>query len=448
MTKIVPGQLDDADSIEFGSDDLLDREEFGARLMSLVTDNSGPLVLSLDAPWGEGKTTFLRMWQEMLREADVSTVYLNAFQHDQAEDPFVPLVATIIDTVDRDPNAKRVAEIQAKAGVVGAHLFSWGTKFAARAAALGLADAHDPLAATAGESAERSSRAVAQMVADRISTYSEEIRESGAFCEHLAEFLREGLGGAARPLVFIIDELDRCRPSFAVQLLERIKHVLCVPLITYVLAYHQDQMEEAVRGVYGRGIDARAYLTKFVHIRCALPKRTGSKPSFDDTFAFCESRLASHELELSRDTHDGIMEALPSLACAFDLSLRAIERVFTQLAIFYTAIGETRFSSPGIVGPLAVLRVKHPAVYRNLRDGDLDYHGLLEQVPQFARSGDRGLEWCKDWLRVCFLTDAEFAALGESDGARDLAGTLERFDLTRAGVVHHICSIFDLFRRG
>jgi hypothetical protein len=447
MTKFVAGQMDDENGLHFRSDDRLDREEFGSRLMNLVTDNAGSMVLSLDAPWGEGKTTFLKMWQQMLTENGIRSVYLDAFQHGQAEDPFVPLVASIIDAVEAGSDAEQLEVVRTKAGAVGAHLFSWGAKFAARSATLGLFGSRTLEATHENDTPEQSSRAIAKMVADRISTYSQEVREADAFSDQLNALIGHKAGVAGKPLVVIVDELDRCSPTFAVQLLERIKHVLCVPSITYVLAYHQDQMQEAVRGVYGRGIDARAFLTKFVHIRCDLPKRTSASLSEDDYFKYCEAQLNLRELDLPRETRDGILEVLPSLARAFGLSLRTMERVFTQLTIFYTAIGEARFGSPGIVGPLAVLRVKQPDVYRSLRNGRLDYAGLVEKVSELNGPGDRGFDWCSDWLRLCFLNDKEFAKLSADEGARILEETLDAFDLTRETVVPHVCSVFDLFRR-
>ena len=90
-------------------------------------------------------------------------------------------------------------------------------------------------------------------------TKSEENRKSlVAFKDYLST-LGKKLGGG-KNLVFIIDELDRCKPKFGLAILESIKHLFSVPHITFVLVMNRTQLEEAVRCEYGSGVDAARYL--------------------------------------------------------------------------------------------------------------------------------------------------------------------------------------------
>ncbi|WP_292455784.1 P-loop NTPase fold protein [Methylibium sp.] len=57
-------------------------------------------------------------------------------------------------------------------------------------------------------------------------------------------------------LIVFIDELDRCRPTFAIELLERIKHLFDVPNIVFVLSIDKSQVEVSTSSVYGVGINA------------------------------------------------------------------------------------------------------------------------------------------------------------------------------------------------
>ena len=75
-----------------------------------------------------------------------------------------------------------------------------------------------------------------------------------------------------RPLVFIIDELDRCRPPFALNVLERVKHLFSVENVCFVLVAHLPQLEAVVKGSYGLGVDARTYLEKFFQLQVTLPE--------------------------------------------------------------------------------------------------------------------------------------------------------------------------------
>jgi len=52
--------------------DALGRSGFGQSLLNLISQSNDELVISLDGQWGEGKTTFVKMWQGMLTQADLA----------------------------------------------------------------------------------------------------------------------------------------------------------------------------------------------------------------------------------------------------------------------------------------------------------------------------------------------------------------------------------------
>ena len=64
-------------------------------------------------------------------------------------------------------------------------------------------------------------------------------------------------------LIFIIDELDRCKPTFALEIIEKIKHIFSVPGIHFLIVTHLKQLENSVRYSYGADIDSQTDLQKF-----------------------------------------------------------------------------------------------------------------------------------------------------------------------------------------
>ena len=75
-----------------------------------------------------------------------------------------------------------------------------------------------------------------------------------------------------KPLVFIIDELDRCRPDFAIRLIERIKHFFDIPKIVFVLVMNKPQLLQSVKSFYGYDSEMNGdYLEKFVDFTVHLP---------------------------------------------------------------------------------------------------------------------------------------------------------------------------------
>ena len=71
--------------------------------------------------------------------------------------------------------------------------------------------------------------------------------------------------------MIFIDELDRCKPSYAVQLLERIKHYLCDERITFVFSVNLGELQHTIKHYYGNDFDACRYLDRFFDMRISLP---------------------------------------------------------------------------------------------------------------------------------------------------------------------------------
>ncbi|TOL41491.1 hypothetical protein CGH98_24085, partial [Vibrio parahaemolyticus] len=67
-----------------------------------------------------------------------------------------------------------------------------------------------------------------------------------------------------------IDELDRCRPSYAVEMLEVIKHFFELDNVVFVVATDTEQLQHAVKAVYGQLFDAQLYLGRFFRRRFSL----------------------------------------------------------------------------------------------------------------------------------------------------------------------------------
>ena len=97
------------------------------------------------------------------------------------------------------------------------------------------------------------------------------IREEKTLHENIKEFFTEILVERGHRLVVFIDELDRCRPSYTVQLLERIKHYFCDDRITFVFSVNLEELQHTIKHHYGNTFDACRYLDRFFDMRISLP---------------------------------------------------------------------------------------------------------------------------------------------------------------------------------
>ena len=97
-----------------------------------------------------------------------------------------------------------------------------------------------------------------------------ETEKQKSFHDAFADYLDNLIPSTGRLLV-LIDELDRCKPTYAVQLLERIKHYLSNDKITFVFAVNEEQLLNTIKVFYGEGFDAYKYLDRFFNYRLSLP---------------------------------------------------------------------------------------------------------------------------------------------------------------------------------
>ncbi|WP_249365868.1 P-loop NTPase fold protein [Pseudoalteromonas sp. NEC-BIFX-2020_002] len=93
------------------------------------------------------------------------------------------------------------------------------------------------------------------------------------------------------PAFILIDELDRCRPSYAIEMLETIKHIFDIPGVVFVVATDTEQLQHVVKSVYGVGFDARLYLGRFFNSRFSL--KSPNLSNFLDVH--CDSYVFSHD---------------------------------------------------------------------------------------------------------------------------------------------------------
>ncbi|MEO5703141.1 MAG: P-loop NTPase fold protein, partial [Gammaproteobacteria bacterium] len=314
--------------------DALDRKKFGVSLMNLVSRSDDALVIALNAPWGEGKTTFIKMWQGLLKENNVNSIYFDAFENDYVDDAFIAIASQIVSFIEMELSStssakKNLKDLKKNAAKVGAQLLTWTVKLGIKAATLGVINASDieALNDIKSDLAKDTSEVLSKYVQERIQSHKKNVQSIKSFKDTLsatADIIRQETG---KPLIIIIDELDRCKPTYAVEIIEKIKHLFSVPNVVFILVMHKPQLEEAVKSVYGQGVNANIYLQKFINIECSLPKNIDPR-NINDYRRYCNRLYQLHKLETWNDK-PGLLNSVTALARHFDLSLRELEKCFT-----------------------------------------------------------------------------------------------------------------------
>ena len=221
--------------------DLLGRKPVGQRLTDLVDRVEQPLVIALDGGWGSGKSHFLKLWTGAHTKepgGKAKVIYFDAFEHDYLDDPLISLVARLTTTEAETTWGKKAVKGIKKAAMPLARL---GLRLGAAAATAGFTEIVGPVvdavATKTGEATQASIDAFWKRETGRIAAmqqFRDALIELTTDCE------------APRKIVFIIDELDRCRPDYALTLLEIVKHFFAVPNVHFVLGANLDALEHSV----------------------------------------------------------------------------------------------------------------------------------------------------------------------------------------------------------
>ena len=362
--------------------DYLKRAELAEKLTAYIDRLNAGAVLGLDAPWGEGKTWFGKNWSAKLQEDGYKTVYIDAFEQDYVEDPFMLLAAELLIVTTDDSEAKTKIEQKAigvlKAtvsigGKIGAGLF---TKYI-----LGGVELGDEVEKALADASDETIAYSSQLVEEKFKQYEQDKQTVSAFREELAKYASQ----QDKPIVIFIDELDRCKPDFAVSIIERIKHFFDVPNIVFVLLLNRDQLEKAVQGVYGSETDGAAYLGKFVNLFLKLPKvKSSDYFSERNIEKFVVTTFNKYNFPNAREKAD-LTRLLIFFSVQFELSLRDIERTLSMFAFAYPIQHLDQ-----ILIYIVVLKQKYPKEFELLVLNDKQAHQTM--VEKFDRMLEINLE--------------------------------------------------------
>ncbi len=358
--------------------DALERSSLEPPLTEFVCQASGPFVLALDGGWGTGKTTFIRMWRQKLVRRGCLCLYFNAWETDFAGDPLVALVGELAEAIEESSGDKstNLEKHLKKTKTLAASIAKRAIPVAVRIGTAGLVDVNDFTEKQLGNLA-------ADIVKDQIETYSAAKSELRQFRDTLGKLVEEVAKSSAQDgskVVVFVDELDRCRPSYAVELLERIKHLFDISGVVFVLGVDRSQLAHSVRALYGSGFDAAGYLRRFIDIDYQLPGPP-SKAYFAHIFGVLGIR------NILTNGADSIEDILSTFLSATHASLRTQLQVVSRLRVVLQTIPKGNIVYECQLAVLIFLRELYPSMYSSLvagRVGADDVLAELEKLPGIA----------------------------------------------------------------
>ncbi|MGJ5642883.1 KAP family P-loop NTPase fold protein [Formosa sp. S-31] len=336
----------------------LGRKKYAEVLTSIVESYADGFVLAVNNPWGEGKSTFIKMWCQQLKNKEFQTLYFNAWENDFQEDVLIALLAelgVLKDTKDEAKFKKVLEKATPLIKNVGVGLLKGLSKKA------GLEEAVQAMFEGVVE-------ATVNGLENEIESYTTRKRGIEDFKNSLKEFV--DAVDNEKPIVFFIDELDRCRPNYAVQILEQIKHLFSVEGIVFVLSIDKEQLGHAVRGVYGSDlIDANEYLRRFIDVEFSLPKSSTKDivkyfyEYFDFGSYFNNSERRRNDFASEKENFIKFSEILFR---SDNIAIREIEKIFVHARLSLRTHPHKSYVFPGMFLFLIYIKSKNSVFFNSI----------------------------------------------------------------------------------
>lgn len=254
--------------------DLLDRHTFVNQLIDVtevLSKNKKNSCYAITGSWGSGKSFVLDMYESQISQIQTSETtmgkylvfHYNCWQYDYYEEPLIAIIAAILDAIDDKTallNEETRETLKVTLQKIGNSLFTV---------------ANIILTAKTGFNMG--------LIRNKFRTVKQEVdknlQQNHAFDPHFnfkknIKDLRTALSKLSndQTVLFVVDELDRCLPEYAIKVLERLHHVFDeLPNTQVILAIDKTQLEYTICQIYGSNVDVPKYLEKYIDFELLLP---------------------------------------------------------------------------------------------------------------------------------------------------------------------------------
>ena len=396
----------DLDAAQPFAKDALNREPLIKNVTRVFKQSSDGLVVTINAKWGEGKTSFLKLWKISL-EKDTSfiPVYYDAFQHDFSSDAFVSISSAIYKGIEKPSYQKNSERERAQLKYLKKASKDVTIELAKMTAGIAVGYlsggilTNSSVIAWAKSAFQKLTFGALKVNADeQFESYLTSEDSIKTFQDQIKSILAPYEDMPQRKVVMFIDELDRCRPAFAIEVLEKTKHLFNIDSVFFVLAINREQLLKTLERAYGlQSDDASVYLQKFVDFEIRLPGLSdeGAADAHVAENIFrgiaTELDLAEGALSLLADT-----KSLANLSSVcLRLSARAIERSMSLMAVALRSCSETT----------AAKLKRHIAAASFIRVGAPDYYARLSTHGSFWEGSNSSRDSCLfAWAKTYFLS--------------------------------------------
>ncbi len=303
--------------------------DYGRFLSSYLRSQNTPLVINLDGGWGTGKTTFLRqLYTDLSFTHGYACIYIDAWESDYSNDPLLVIVSELLEQLKCiSANFQMVDKEEKVLAIIG----KFG-KVIWNSAVVGvgeyLSSKVDNVAFTELARQVTFSNNDSVVLGRSLSNGYQQQKNALNDARKALEILVECIPSHNNKVFILIDELDRCRPSYAIEMLETIKHFFELKNYVFVVATDTEQLSHSVKAVYGDFFDGKEYLSRFFSRSAKLPQ-----PNRKDFSKIMVEKMSDDNLKSvfsinnCSNIKDSLTHSFSELGEIYSVSLRRLEQI-------------------------------------------------------------------------------------------------------------------------
>lgn len=363
----------------------LDRKKYADALTTIVSTYADGFVLAINNTWGTGKTTFVKMWQKQLDNNNFKTIYFNAWENDFNKNPLAAIVSEF-SALSKNSKTRDFSKVLKAGAAIGKAVITGAAKTLA-SKYLG----NDATAEIISKGAESTADGIFK---DAVEDYQKTKTSIIKFRNQIQSYINKyGNGGSSdvgdgKPLIFIIDELDRCRPDYAVEVLEILKHLFCVQGIVFVLSIDKVHLSCAIRGYYGSSeFDAPDYLRRFIDLEYVLPDPSTEifcsylydKYQFEPYFSK-RNQFSVPNITRSIESKKNFISFTTALFEHNKFTLRQQEKVFINAKVSLSGLYLNKPMYPTVFMLLLFIRFHSPKLFSEIVNAEEGVNEDLNEV--------------------------------------------------------------------
>lgn len=384
-------------------DDLLNRKSEGEYLSNYLikryeNNKKSSFVLNINSEWGFGKTYFLSNLSKKLKAEEYPVIYFDAWKNDYTNQPLLAFISELNTSLTPYFNGTTKAKsLLADTMNISKRILL--PILSKKLTGLAIEEIEDLLDTNINSEIKEGISSVVSKVAEMALTEHKNTQQSiELFKDKMLKLLKhidKSMPSKNLPMFIFIDELDRCRPNYAIELLENIKHIFDIPGIIFVVATDSKQLAHSINAVYGDNFSSERYLKRFFNQEYSLitPNNYAYANYLFESYNLADNKRLFSPLDEQQNPNKNInIEIFSLYASFFKLSLRDQEQIVIVLSAIELTWQGNKSIHLGYLLFLIILKQKSNILFHKFNEISIDIRSTFLNDEAEKIGVDRSIE--------------------------------------------------------